>query len=172
MAILHHDKDVIVRLYYQGLSLSTLATRFRVGKASIRETLIAAGVDLRPPGHPERPRTGARPGQGRKCTAKEVAEREARYVAMRRSGKPSPEVRDTMGISESLRDHLEALYRAVATHPAKQRDNSCPAFAHDDKHVAAVMREGGFIAFSDNGNPREALGICLPILAPRRDAHA
>lgn len=104
------------------------------------------------------------PHKARKSTATEAAEREARYVAMRRNGKPSPEVRDAMGISESLRDHLEALYRAVATPPAMQRDNSCPAFAHDDKHVAAVMREGGFIAFSDNGNRREALGICLPIV--------
>ncbi len=164
MAVLHHEKDVIVRLYYRGLSLSTLAAQFRVGRASIRETLVFAGVTVRPQGHPERPKTGARPAQGRKCTADEAAAREARYVAMRRAGKTSPEVMDALGISESLRDQLESYYRALAEHPSRQRDSSCPAFAHDAKHVAAVMREGGFIAFSDNGNPREALGICLPIV--------
>ena len=104
------------------------------------------------------------PHKARKSTATEAAEREARYVAMRRSGKHSPEVRDAMGISESLRDHLEALYRAVATHPAKQRDNSCPAFAHDDQHVARVIAEGGFAHLSEKRFARGVVVPCLPLV--------
>lgn len=104
------------------------------------------------------------PHKARKSTSTEAAEREDRYVAMRRSGKPSPEVRDAMGISDSLRDHLEALYRAVAAHPAKQRDNSCPAFAHDDQHVARVIAEGGFAHLSEKRFARGGVVPCLPLV--------
>lgn len=35
-------------------------------------------------------------------------------------------------------------------------------------HAEAVMDEGGFCAFSDNGNKSTGLGICLPMIWPER----
>ena len=37
-----------------------------------------------------------------------------------------------------------------------------------ERHAEAVMREGGFCAFSDNGNKNTGLGICLPMIWPER----
>lgn len=37
-----------------------------------------------------------------------------------------------------------------------------------ERHAEAVMREGGFCAFSDNGNKSTGLGICLPMIWPER----
>lgn len=36
------------------------------------------------------------------------------------------------------------------------------------KHAEAVMKQGGFCAFSDNGNKATGLGICLPMIWPDR----
>lgn len=50
---------------------------------------------------------------------------------------------------------------------AQRGDKSTPKFAHDDEHVAAVMREGGFCALSERHGPRGHVAVCLPMVWPR-----
>lgn len=40
--------------------------------------------------------------------------------------------------------------------------------AQCERHAQAVMRHGGFVAFSDNGDKRGAFGIGLPMIWPER----
>lgn len=49
---------------------------------------------------------------------------------------------------------------------AQRGDKSTPKFAHDDEHVAAVMREGGFCALSERHGPRGHVAVCLPMIWP------
>ena len=37
-----------------------------------------------------------------------------------------------------------------------------------ERHAESVMRHGGFVAFSDNGDKRGAFGIGLPMIWPER----
>ena len=39
-----------------------------------------------------------------------------------------------------------------------------------ERHAQAVMRHGGFVAFSDNGDRRGAFGITLPMVWPEKIA--
>ena len=37
-----------------------------------------------------------------------------------------------------------------------------------ERHAEAVMRHGGFAAFTDNGDKRGAFGICAPLVWPKK----
>lgn len=60
------------------------------------------------------------------------------YIALRRSGMTSGEVRDEMGLKESTRAYFESHYIAELGGESGSPTND------DDRHVADVLREGGF----------------------------
>jgi L,D-peptidoglycan transpeptidase YkuD (ErfK/YbiS/YcfS/YnhG family) len=69
------------------------------------------------------------------------------------------ERRRVMDIKESSA-HTEAL---ILTELAAQR-KAC------ERHAEAVMAQGGFCAFSDNGDKRSPFGIARPLVWPDRRA--
>lgn len=45
-------------------------------------------------------------------------------------------------------------------------DRQLPKFARHEAHVAAVMAQGGFSAFSERRIGRDGVAICLPLIRP------
>lgn len=64
----------------------------------------------------------------------------------------------------------DPYYRGNTTPNAT--DVSTPKFAENDKHVRAVMREGGFCAFSERRYGRGKIAVCFPLIWPSEDLAA
>ena len=160
----------IVTLYARGLSMDRVAAEMNPAMSgdSVRRVLIAAGVEIRAS---KRPPTNQREKlvakSRRPLSNAEAAKREAKYVSARMSGRDSFTVARELGVGESTRDYLEMVYRAQ-TIGAHNRDNTCPKFARDAEHVAVCLKAGGFVAYTDTGNPKAALAVRLPLIRPDR----
>jgi len=64
-------------------------------------------------------------------------------------------------------DYAEFIARAVRNGGrVAGPDATVPKFAHHDRHVAAVMAQGGFCAFSEPPGARSAIAVCLPMIWP------
>jgi hypothetical protein len=68
---------------------------------------------------------------------------EDRYTALRHSGVTADRAAEQLGLTPTSRHLFEEHWRAQ-TSGAGARDSSCPAYAEHDRHVAAVLRAGGF----------------------------
>ena len=69
-----------------------------------------------------------------------------------------------LGIAPTDVRRLEAHFRA---RPPWGGDIQVPRFARHDKHVADVMAQGGFCAFSERRIGKDGMAVCLPLTWPR-----
>lgn len=86
------------------------------------------------------------------------------YAHLRQTGTPPARAVRLLGLAAQDAARLEARFRAQAGRGdgAAQR----PKFARHDRHVAAVLREGGFWALSERRVGRSGLAVCLPLIPP------
>ena len=86
------------------------------------------------------------------------------YAALRQTGTQAARARVELGLSEVVADGMERLLQARSARGAG--DRQLPKFARHDRHVAAVMAQGGFWAFSERRIDKHSLAICLPLIPP------
>ena len=70
-----------------------------------------------------------------------------------------------LGLQVGAARRMERAFRLKAASGAG--DIQLPRFARHDAHVAAVMRQGGFCAFSERRVGRDGVAISLPLLWPK-----
>jgi hypothetical protein len=70
-----------------------------------------------------------------------------------------------LGLAAGHARRLEAGFRAKAQRGLS--DVQLPRFARHDKHVAAIMAQGGFCAFSERRIGRDGVAVCLPLTWPQ-----
>ncbi len=70
-----------------------------------------------------------------------------------------------LGLAADHARRLEAGFRAKAQRGLG--DIQLPRFARHDKHVAAVLAQGGFCAFSERRIGKDGAAVCLPLRWPR-----
>lgn len=67
-------------------------------------------------------------------------------------------------LEPGLARRLERVFRRAQARGAG--DRQLPKFARHDAHVAAVLAEGGFCAFSERRIGRDGAAVCLPLVWP------
>ena len=97
-------------------------------------------------------------------------EDDARLIAMRSQGLYWTEIAEALGRSfNSVKGRHSQLTKTG------ERSNGVSINPLDfgkqcERHAQAVMRHGGFAAFTDNGDKRGAFGICAPLVWPKKIA--
>jgi hypothetical protein len=86
------------------------------------------------------------------------------YAALRQIGTPAGRAMTELGLGVRLARRMEASFRA-RTHRGGG-DLQLPKFARHEEHVAAVLAEGGFCAFSERRVGRYGAVVCLPLVWP------
>jgi hypothetical protein len=86
------------------------------------------------------------------------------YVALRQSGTHPERARIELNLRPGQARRLERVMRARALRG--EGDRQLPKFAHHDRHVRAVMDQGGFWSFSERRIGRDRVAVCLPLLPP------
>jgi hypothetical protein len=86
------------------------------------------------------------------------------YAALRQTGTSLARATAELGLSAATARRFERVFRARAARGAG--DPQLPKFARHDAHVAAVMAQGGFCAFSERRLPGGGTGVSLPLLWP------
>jgi hypothetical protein len=86
------------------------------------------------------------------------------YAALRQSGTQASRARVELSLAPPVARGMERLFQARVARGAG--DRQLPKFARHDRHVAAVLAEGGFWALSERRIGRETFAICLPLLPP------
>ena len=86
------------------------------------------------------------------------------YAVLRQSGTQATRAQTELGLSPAAAERLERLFRARAA----RGDSQTPRFARHDRHVAAVMAEGGFWAFSERRIGGDGVVVCLPMIPTAR----
>jgi hypothetical protein len=86
------------------------------------------------------------------------------YAALRQTGTSPTRARVELGIAPGLARRLETSFRVKSL---KGGDVQSPRFARHDEHVALVMAQGGFCAFSERRIGREGAVVCLPMRWPK-----
>ena len=85
------------------------------------------------------------------------------YAVLRQTGSSPGRARAQLQLEVRAAARLEALFRARA---ARGQGEQTPRFARHDRHVAAVLAEGGFWAFSERRIAGGGLVVCLPLTSP------
>ena len=88
------------------------------------------------------------------------------YAALRQSGTQVARARLELGLAAGEAAGLERLLQLRTARGAG--DKQLPKFARHDRHVAAVLAEGGFWALSERRIGKSAIAICLPLIPPGR----
>ena len=86
------------------------------------------------------------------------------YTALRQSGTHPERVRAELDLRPGQARRLERVFRARAARG--EGDRQLPKFAHHDRHVRAVMAQGGFWSLSERRVGRDGVAVCLPLLPP------
>ena len=86
------------------------------------------------------------------------------YAALRQSGTHPERARIELNLRPGQARRLERVMRARALRG--EGDRQLPKFAHHDRHVRAVMDQGGFWSFSERRIGRDGVAVCLPLLPP------
>jgi hypothetical protein len=87
------------------------------------------------------------------------------YVALRQSGTHPERARLELNLRPGQARRLERVMRARALRG--EGDRQLPKFAHHDRHVRAVMAQGGFWSLSERRIGRDGVAVCLPLLPPQ-----
>ncbi len=85
------------------------------------------------------------------------------YAVLRQTGSSPRRARAQLQLEAPMAARLEVLFRARV---ARSQVEQTPRFARHDRHVAAVLAEGGFWAFSERRIAGGGLVVCLPLLGP------
>ena len=83
------------------------------------------------------------------------------YAVLRRGGAPPVQAKAQLDLAAAAALRLEAAFRAQAP------GGEAPKFAFHKAHVAAVMAQGGFCAFSERRVGPDGVAVCLPLIWPR-----
>ena len=86
------------------------------------------------------------------------------YAALRQSGTCPARARLQLRLGPAAGRRLERLFRSRTARGAG--DSQLPKFARHEAHVAAVMAQGGFWAFSERRIGKDGVAVCLPLVAP------
>jgi hypothetical protein len=86
------------------------------------------------------------------------------YAVLRQSGTQARRAQAELGLTPETGERLERLFRARAA----RGDSQVPKFARHDRHVAAVMAQGGFWALSERRIGGDGIVVCLPMIPPAR----
>lgn len=86
------------------------------------------------------------------------------YAVLRQSGTQVADARLRLGLEHADAERLEKVFRARTARGAG--DRQLPKFARHDRHVAAVLKAGGFWAFSERRVGRDGVCVCLPLIPP------
>lgn len=86
------------------------------------------------------------------------------YAALRQTGTQAARARVELGLAEAVAEGMERVLQARTARGAG--DRQLPKFARHDRHVAAVMGEGGFWAFSERRIGKHGMVVCLPLIPP------
>ena len=84
------------------------------------------------------------------------------YAVLRQTGSSPRRARDQLQLEAVAAARLEALFRARMARP--KGDDQLPRFARHDRHVAAVLAQGGFWAFSERRVAGDGIVVCLPLV--------
>jgi len=84
------------------------------------------------------------------------------YAVLRQTGSSPSRVRRLLGLEAAAAARLEKVFRARSARG--QGDRQLPKFARHDRHVAAVMAQGGFWALSERRIGGDGLAVCLPLI--------
>jgi len=82
------------------------------------------------------------------------------YAALRRGGASASATRLQLGLGEAEASRLEAVFQAQALRGSGE--DRPPRFARHERHVAAVMAEGGFPALTEHAAGRASLPLTWP----------
>ena len=88
------------------------------------------------------------------------------YAVLRQSGTQAARVRVQLRLSAPDAQRLEKLFQA--RNARGEGDRQLPRFAMHDRHVAAVLAQGGFWAFSERRLGKTTVVVCLPMIPPAR----
>lgn len=86
------------------------------------------------------------------------------YVALRQTGTQAARARAELELSQAVAEGMEHLLQVRTARGAG--DKQLPKFARHERHVAAVMAEGGFWAFSEKRLGKHGMAVCLPLIPP------
>ena len=86
------------------------------------------------------------------------------YAALRQSGTHPERARVELDLRPGQARRLERVFRARSLRG--EGDRQLPKFAHHDRHVRAVMAQGGFWALSERRIGRDGVAVCLPLRPP------
>ena len=84
------------------------------------------------------------------------------YAVLRQGGASPHRSQALLGLEEAAAGRLERGFQARAARGAAE----APRFARHEAHVAAVMAQGGFCAFSERRQGRDGWVVCLPLIWP------
>ncbi|WP_374344799.1 hypothetical protein [Phenylobacterium sp.] len=86
------------------------------------------------------------------------------YAALRQTGTSPARAKLQLRLAQTDAERMERLFRARAARGVG--DSQSPKFARHEAHVAAVMAQGGFWAFSERRIGKDLSVICLPLVGP------
>jgi hypothetical protein len=86
------------------------------------------------------------------------------YAVLRQSGTQAARARVQLRLSAPDAHRLEQVFQARTARGAG--DRQLPRFARHDRHVAAVLAQGGFWAFSERRLGKDVVVVCLPLIPP------
>ena len=86
------------------------------------------------------------------------------YAALRQSGTHPERARTELDLRPGQARRLERVFRARAARG--EGDRQLPKFAHHERHVRAVMAQGGFWSLSERRTGRDGVAVCLPLRPP------
>jgi hypothetical protein len=84
------------------------------------------------------------------------------YAVLRQTGSSPRRARDQLQLAPVAAGRLEKVFSARAARG--QGDPQLPKFARHDRHVAAVLAQGGFWALSERRVGGDGLVVCLPLV--------
>lgn len=86
------------------------------------------------------------------------------YAALRQTGTSPARAKLQLRLAQTDAERMERLFRARAARGVG--DSQLPKFARHEAHVAAVMAQGGFWAFSERRIGKDLSVICFPLVGP------
>lgn len=86
------------------------------------------------------------------------------YAALRQTGTSPARARVELDLEPAAGKRLEIAFRKLQARGVG--DSQLPKFARHEAHVAAVLEQGGFCAFSERRLGPDGVAICLPLTWP------
>lgn len=85
------------------------------------------------------------------------------YANLRRGGSSAAQAGALLCMGAKTRAHMERAFRGQVARGAGEAQ---PRFARHDRHVAAVMKAGGFPALTERRVGRNGVRLSLPLVWP------